>query len=199
MYKRPNETLVCCMCREVQTWNGRLTELLDFPTMLPSDMLERRRTVNVTNLEAHVSPLQAPRGLFSTMSTIDLNVDFKQEIEPQLGRLIGRGGFGRVYECTWRGQKAAVKILDTLDSDDTLKSVMKVRGAAGPLSPSHNMSYKLFFSIAIILRFVDIICCSASQHSNFGAIRSVYHSTVHGKYQKRSPSHAIELIGRWKK
>lgn len=36
---------------------------------------------------------------------IPLNVDFAAEIQPYLGRLLGKGGFGAVYEATWRGQK----------------------------------------------------------------------------------------------
>jgi hypothetical protein len=36
---------------------------------------------------------------------IPLNVDFASEIQPHLGRLLGRGGFGAVYEATWRGQR----------------------------------------------------------------------------------------------
>ncbi|KAF6257343.1 hypothetical protein COO60DRAFT_1626853 [Scenedesmus sp. NREL 46B-D3] len=34
---------------------------------------------------------------------IPLNVDFASEV--QLGRLLGRGGFGQVHEATWRGQQ----------------------------------------------------------------------------------------------
>jgi hypothetical protein len=34
---------------------------------------------------------------------IPLNVDFGSEV--QLGRLLGRGGFGHVYEASWRGQQ----------------------------------------------------------------------------------------------
>lgn len=36
---------------------------------------------------------------------IPLNVDYATEIQPHLGRLLGRGGFGAVYEGTWRGQR----------------------------------------------------------------------------------------------
>lgn len=38
---------------------------------------------------------------------IPLNVDFAAEIQPYLGRLLGRGGFGHVYEATWRGQRVS--------------------------------------------------------------------------------------------
>jgi hypothetical protein len=36
---------------------------------------------------------------------IPLNVDFEQEIQPHLAGLLGKGGFGHVYEGFWRGQK----------------------------------------------------------------------------------------------
>ncbi len=38
---------------------------------------------------------------------VDLDVDYEGEIEPNLGRLIGRGAFGVVYEAMWRGQKVS--------------------------------------------------------------------------------------------
>lgn len=36
---------------------------------------------------------------------VPLDVDFKAEIKPHLGRLLGKGGYGQVYEAEWRGQK----------------------------------------------------------------------------------------------
>ncbi|GFR42058.1 hypothetical protein Agub_g2877, partial [Astrephomene gubernaculifera] len=44
-----------------------------------------------------------------TLAPIELDVDYETEVEPFLGRLIGVGGFGRVYEATFRGRKVAVK------------------------------------------------------------------------------------------
>jgi hypothetical protein len=41
---------------------------------------------------------------------IPLNVDFAKEIQPHLGRLLGRGGFGAVYEATWRGRKVSSSV-----------------------------------------------------------------------------------------
>ncbi|KAF5837720.1 hypothetical protein DUNSADRAFT_3975 [Dunaliella salina] len=42
---------------------------------------------------------------------VDLHIDFEKEVAPTLGRLIGVGGFGRVYAAQWRGQDVAVKVL----------------------------------------------------------------------------------------
>lgn len=44
-------------------------------------------------------------------SQIDLHIDFETEVQPFLGRLIGVGGFGRVYEAKWHGRCVAVKIM----------------------------------------------------------------------------------------
>lgn len=38
---------------------------------------------------------------------VPLTVDFKQEIEPYLGRMLGKGGYGVVYEATWRGERVS--------------------------------------------------------------------------------------------
>lgn len=42
---------------------------------------------------------------------IDLDVDYSAELEGHLGRCLGTGGFGYVYEAEWRGKKVAVKML----------------------------------------------------------------------------------------
>ncbi|KIZ04666.1 Nodulation receptor kinase [Monoraphidium neglectum] len=55
---------------------------------------------------------------------VPLNVDFQAEIEPRLGRVMGRGGYGVVYEAMWRGQKVAVKLL-SVDSDQLYEAFMK--------------------------------------------------------------------------
>mmetsp|Transcript_1603 Transcript_1603/g.4627 ORF Transcript_1603/g.4627 Transcript_1603/m.4627 type:complete len:1077 (+) Transcript_1603:855-4085(+) len=44
-------------------------------------------------------------------SGIDLQVDFLKEVKPYLGKRLGEGAFGVVYEATWRGSKVAVKVL----------------------------------------------------------------------------------------
>jgi hypothetical protein len=48
---------------------------------------------------------------------IDLDVDYESEVAPGLGRLLGRGGYGEVYEGRWRGQRVAVKLL-SMDSEE---------------------------------------------------------------------------------
>ncbi|GLC37354.1 hypothetical protein PLESTM_000574800 [Pleodorina starrii] len=59
-----------------------------------------------------------------SMGPIELDVDFETEVAPNLVRLIGVGGFGRVYEGTWRGRKVAVKTV-TIDSEAQRQALAK--------------------------------------------------------------------------
>ncbi|MEW5302145.1 MAG: hypothetical protein WDW36_004954 [Sanguina aurantia] len=65
---------------------------------------------------------------------IPMDIDYKPaclrfllqaEIEPNLGRLIGAGGFGRVYECVWKGRRVAVKCVTTCDTEAQYQSLVK--------------------------------------------------------------------------
>lgn len=57
-------------------------------------------------------------------------MDYVSEIEPHLGRLIGVGGYGRVFEGVWRGQRVAVKLMACGDEAE-YKVSCGVVGAAG--------------------------------------------------------------------
>ncbi|KAJ9516605.1 hypothetical protein QJQ45_015226 [Haematococcus lacustris] len=45
------------------------------------------------------------------LSEVDLYIDFDAEVKQHLGRLIGVGGFGKVHEAVWQGQRVAIKIM----------------------------------------------------------------------------------------
>lgn len=45
---------------------------------------------------------------------IDLDLDWETELEGKLGRCLGTGGFGSVFEAQWRGREVAVKMLPPL-------------------------------------------------------------------------------------
>lgn len=61
-------------------------------------------TLHNPTLPPHLPPHTSPQG-------VELDVDYRTEVEPFLGPLIGVGGFGRVYEGRWRGRKVAVKVI----------------------------------------------------------------------------------------
>lgn len=54
-------------------------------------------------------------------------MDYVSEIQPHQGRLIGVGGYGRVYEGTWRGQRVAVKIMECVNEAEY--KVRQLKGA----------------------------------------------------------------------
>ncbi|GLC66063.1 hypothetical protein PLESTF_000377600 [Pleodorina starrii] len=59
-----------------------------------------------------------------SMAPIEMDVDYETEVAPNLVRLIGSGGSGRVYEATWRGRKVAVKTV-TVDSEAQRQALAK--------------------------------------------------------------------------
>jgi len=42
---------------------------------------------------------------------VDLAVDFIQDVKPNLGKRLGEGAFGVVYEGSWKGRQVAVKVM----------------------------------------------------------------------------------------
>eukprot|EP00210_Caulerpa_lentillifera_P001000 g963.t1 len=62
------------------------------------------------------------------ISYIPLDVDYKNEIEPYLGELLGEGGFGQVYFAKWKGEAVAVKVMkvDTETMHKHLKDEVKL-------------------------------------------------------------------------
>jgi len=133
--------------RRAHSWAGRMScvEAPFSPVAGPglTELLERRRTVAhpLGAAAAAAAATQLPRlrprdgaggaaaGRGSSSgggSALELSVDFEAEIEPHLGALLGRGGFGRVLEGRWRGRPVAVKLLE-VESAETYDAVVKAR------------------------------------------------------------------------
>lgn len=110
--------------RKHETWTGRIHESWE---LIPSylSQLERRRTVGLPPSYQCLPPPFPPALSMSNTSCIALDVDYKTEIEPFLGQLLGRGGYGSVYEAEWRGQKVAVKLLSVDTQQDVYEAFMK--------------------------------------------------------------------------
>ena len=99
------------------SWAGVLQETHTQDTFSLILQYKRQKRTNPAHLTLPpLSPLPTPVLLpySDAPADVDLDVDFSQELEGHLGRCLGTGGFGSVYEAEWRGQKVAVKMLPPL-------------------------------------------------------------------------------------
>jgi hypothetical protein len=99
--------------RRSASWDGVMQFHPGQDSWERAQRLQRRRT-EPHRLPAHLPPLRAlpppplPGG--APPAEVDMGVDWS-ELEGKLGRCLGTGGFGSVYEATWRGRRVAVKML----------------------------------------------------------------------------------------
>eukprot|EP00798_Chlamydomonas_sp_ICE-L_P020553 gene20553-27343_t len=122
------------------SWSGPIQETwADLPQYLSAAFLPKNvphvadhaPLVNLTaSLGRRGSPYQLDVGRRTSPSLMDSSFIANKvlgpttEVEPHLGRLIGVGGFGKVYESSWRGQRVAVKIV-TCETETQFKSLAK--------------------------------------------------------------------------
>ncbi|EIE21885.1 hypothetical protein COCSUDRAFT_56332 [Coccomyxa subellipsoidea C-169] len=104
--------------RRVKSWTGAVQQIPD--DMRGEDLpLDRRRLRRAMSSAANLPPLAALPPPISMgippPANIDMDVDFEAEIKPHLRTCLGQGGFGTVFEATWRGKRVAVKVLQGLD------------------------------------------------------------------------------------
>lgn len=107
--------------RRSTSWDGILQDPHSSDSLSQIINLKRRRTAP-QQLPAPLPPLSPlPSPLLPSLQGpgpgIDLDVD-PSEIMGSLGRCLGTGGFGSVYEAEWRGKKVAVKMLPSLVAND---------------------------------------------------------------------------------
>jgi Protein kinase domain len=107
--------------RRSTSWDGVLQDPQSSDSFSQVLRLKRRRTAP-QQLPAPLPPLSPlPSPLLPSLQGpgpgIDLDVD-PSEIMGHLGRCLGTGGFGSVFEAEWRGRKVAVKMLPSLASSN---------------------------------------------------------------------------------
>lgn len=94
--------------RAWKTWTGHIHwiwETWDIKNV-------RRARTTMASSSSSPGPRFASLHSLSTkrIPNIPLDVDYKNEIEPNLGELLGEGGFGQVYFAKWKDQSVAVKV-----------------------------------------------------------------------------------------
>lgn len=109
-----------------KSWAGVVLETQQIESV-PLHVLRRRKSspslAGALPALTQLPPPLLPGG--GPADDVDLNVDFEAEVAPYLGRCLGTGGFGAVYECTWRGRRVAVKRLPQLAADQPGGQVLK--------------------------------------------------------------------------
>lgn len=102
-----------------KSWDGLLHDTLNSDEWSFVQKLKRQRAP--TKLSGPLPPMSSlPPPILPSAGPaldVDLNVD-SAEIEGNLGKCLGTGGFGSVYEAEWRGKKVAVKKLPPFTSQD---------------------------------------------------------------------------------
>jgi hypothetical protein len=109
--------------RRSSSWDGILQDPHSSDSFSQVINLKRRRTAPQFELQQPLPPLAPlPSPLLPAQQEpdpgIDLDVD-PTEILGNLGRCLGTGGFGSVFEAEWRGRKVAVKMLPSFSGSDT--------------------------------------------------------------------------------
>jgi hypothetical protein len=104
------------LLRRSTSWDGVIQDFHSSDSFSQIINLKRRKTAP-QQLPAPLPPLSPlPSPLLPSAlpgPEIDLDVD-PSEIMGHLGKCLGTGGFGSVFEAEWRGKKVAVKMLPSL-------------------------------------------------------------------------------------
>eukprot|EP00803_Ostreobium_quekettii_P000840 evm.model.scf_222.12 EVM.evm.TU.scf_222.12 scf_222:82240-92611(-) len=112
--------------RDIKSWNGYMHwQWEGFEMSFATECQQVRRT---TTGAANMGPQGVLTQNFQNLSAVNFDVDYKTEIEPFLGEKLGEGGFGKVFQATWRHVKVAVKVMK-IDNDSmqqTLEDEIKL-------------------------------------------------------------------------
>ena len=98
------------------SWSGVMSNASDSDVMMVAQKVKQRRMRSASNVVLP-PPASLPSPILLGVGPephIDLHVPWS-DLEKNIGRCLGTGGFGAVYEGIWRGKKVAIKRLPPLD------------------------------------------------------------------------------------